>query len=1076
MLMDARTGRPDHVYLSDFGLSKGMLAATGLTRTGQFLGTLDYIAPEQLEGHEVDGRADEYALACAAFELLAGAPPFQRDEAMAVMHAQVSEPPPPLTSRRPDLPSAADRVLARALAKAPADRYATCRQFADALRGALGLPSYAQVPGEAGRQPGGPDRQADNQTVIRPGAGPGGDGQPDAGPGHPGPGLVRGMRELPTGTVTMLFSYTEESTALLSRLGDRYGEAMSAQRALLRDAFDSCRGRDLGTEGDSFFVVFESAGDAVSCCLAGQRALAAHDWPDGVRVRVRMGLHSGEPARHEEGYVGLEVHRAARIAAAAHGGQVVLSDATRHLAESRLPASMSLRDLGWHRLKDIEAPERIYQLVVPGLQEQFPPLRSLGAWTSFPVPMTPLVGRDAELAALRATVARPDVRLVTLTGPGGAGKTRLALAAAASLHEAFGHGGYFVPLAPVHDCEVMWKTIAGSLDVTGDGPDSDVVTGYLRDRRALLVLDNLEQLDGAASVAAAVLAAAPELVILATSRRPLHVVGEHELPVPPLAIPAGGSAAEVAACGAAMLFAQQAQMVRPGFAITEGNAADVAAICARLDGLPLAIELAAARVKLLTPRALRGRLGQGLALAAADAGRPQRQQTLRDTIAWSYELLSPALAEVFRRASVFVGGCGLDALAAVAVEGSAAGPGADPLELTAELQDGSLVTVTEGADGEPRLGMLETIRDYALARLAEAGELEETRRRHAAHYAGFAEAAGGQPGRPVQLAGLDRLEAEHDNLRAALSWSLDPGAADAAADGERAATGMRLARVLIRFWHQRGHVAEGRRWLQRAIDLAAEDAGAPWARLAHGLGILLATQGEHAKAVELFERALAIWRELGDREQQAVALNNLGMTRLYRGELAAARSLLEESITIAREIGSDSRLATALASLGQVENAAGKYDRAAQVLHEALALDQKQGDPRGEAIDQQSLAEISLRAGRIQEARELLAGMLDYATGSGDTEFLANALEVAACIDVDLGDCPRAACMASAADRLRQQTGVPRPAHDEALLERFLAPARAATQSGVWDANMAAGLALTQQQAADLLRSAAQRT
>jgi predicted ATPase/class 3 adenylate cyclase len=879
------------------------------------------------------------------------------------------------------------------------------------------------------------------------------------------------VAELPTGTITMLFSDVEGSTALLSRLGGgRYGEALSDQRAILRGLFCEFGGQEMGTEGDSFFVVFSSAASAVCCCVAVQLNLVGHDWPGGVSLRVRMGLHSGEPARHEDGYVGLDVHRAARIAAAAHGGQVVASEATRLLATPGLPPGVSFRDLGLHRLKDIQAPERLFQLAAGGLPERFPPLRSLGAWTSFPQPVTPLTGRDGELAALRATVGRPGVRLVTLTGPGGVGKTRLALAAASSLHEAFGHDGYFVPLAAVRDGEVMWKAIAGSLDVTGQGPDADVVTGYLRERRALLVLDNLEQLDGAGSVVGALLAAAPGLVILATSRRPLHVQGEHELPVPPLPLPEGGGAAQVAASAAAMLFAQQAQMVRPGFAITEHNAADVAAICARLDGLPLAIELAASRAKLLSPKALLARLGQGLALAAADAGRPRRQQRLRDTIAWSYDLLSPALAGVFRRMGVFAGGADLDALAAVAVDGS--GPGADPLELAAELQDLSLITVTEGPDGEPRLGMLETIRGYALERLAEVGELDQTRRRHAAYYAGFAEEAFQQFHGPVQLAVLDRLETEHDNLRAALTWSLDLSAAGGA---DRAATGARLARALAWFWFERGHATEGRRWLERAIGLTAEDAGAPLAQLAHGLGILLFQLGELDAALPLFERSLAIWRELGDRDQQAKELNSLGITRYYRGDLDAARSPLGKSAAIAREIRSDLRLGAALGSLGQVEGAAGNYDRAEQLLHEALALYQKQGDVGRVALDQQSLAAVSLRAGRIQEARDLLAGTLDYATRSGDAEFLADALELSACIAADRGDASQAARLTGAAEGIRQQTGILRAQPDAALLERFLAPARNSMTPDAWDAELAAGQALSQQQAAGLLRSAAQR-
>lgn len=866
----------------------------------------------------------------------------------------------------------------------------------------------------------------------------------------------------------MLFSDIEGSTALLGRLGNLYGEALSAQRAVMRSAIAEWRGHEMGTEGDSFFVVFESAADAVGCCVAAQRALGEHDWPGGVAVRVRMGLHAGEPSRHDDGYIGIDVHRAARIAAAAHGGQVVMSQVTWQLAQPRLPAGLSVRDLGLHRFKDINELERIYQLAGPGLAERFPPLKSLGAPTSLPVPPTPLVGRESDLEHLRALLGRPGVRLVTLTGTGGVGKTRLAVDAAASLNGAFPEGIYFIALAAARDEEVMWKAIANSLDVTGDGPDAEVVTGYLRDRRALLVLDNLEQLYGAASVVAALLAAAPQLVVLATSRRPLHVPGEHEQPVPPLAIPGGGGAAEVAACGAAMLFAQQARMVRPGFVITENNAADIAAICARLDGLPLAIELAASWVKLLSPKALRGRLGQRLAFAAADAGRPQRQQTLRDTIAWSHELLSPALAGVFRRLGVFAGGCGLDALAAVAVDD--AGTGADPLELAASLHDLSLITVTEGADGEPRVGMLQTIQDYALERLAEAGELEETRRRHAAYYAGFAEDTSEQLYGPLQLAALDRLEAEHGNLRAALAWSLDA----AAASEERTAVGRRLAGALTKFWYQHGHITEGRRWLERAVELTADDAGEPLARLAHGLGILLIQLGELDAAIGLFERSLAIWRELGDRDQQARELNTLGITRYHRGELDAARSVLLEAISIARQLGSDPRLATALTNLGQVEGNAGNYDRATQLLHEALALDHKQGDLQGEAVDQQSLAEIGLRTGQIQQARAQLAGMLGYATGSGDTEFLAYTLELAACIAAAGGDGPQAARLTGAADGLRQQLGIPRPAKDQALLERFLAPAAAATASSAWHAELAAGQALTQQQAAELLRSAAQ--
>jgi predicted ATPase/class 3 adenylate cyclase len=878
------------------------------------------------------------------------------------------------------------------------------------------------------------------------------------------------VAELPAGTITMLFSDIEGSTALLSRLGDRYGEALSAQRALMRAAIAAWHGREMGTEGDSFFVVFESAGDAVGCCLAAQRALARHDWPGRDAVRVRMGLHSGEPTRHEDGYVGMDVHRAARIAAAAHGGQVVLSETTRLLAATGLPAGASVRDLGFHRLKDISEPERIYQLAAPGLQETFPPLKSLGTRTSLPVPPTPLVGRDDDLARLRAVIARPGVRLVTLTGTGGVGKTRLALAAAAALGEAFPQGVFFVALAAVRDVEVMWKTLADSLDVSVEGQAADAVTGYLAGRRALLVLDNLEQLDGAGAVVAALLAAAPGLAVMATSRRPLHVLGEHELPVPPLEIVQEGAADEVAASSAVRLFAQQAGMVRPDFAVTEANAADVAAICRRLDGLPLAIELAASRAKLLAPRALLARLGRSLSLAAAEAGRPLRQQTLRNTVAWSYDLLAPQAAGVFRRMSVFAGGSDLDALAAVAVAGG--GPGErDPLQLAAELQDVSLITVTEGADGEPRLGMLETLREYALELLAQAGELDDAQRRHAEHYAAFAERSREQLGGRAHLIALDRLEAEHDNLRAALSWSLASGIAGQAGDGERAVIGLRLVQAMTTLWYQHAHAAEGRQWLERAIAVTSDNATAPLARLKHGLGVLLQQQGELDAAVQAFNHSLAVWRELSDREQEARELNSLGATHLIVGDLDAARALLEESAGISRQIGSDARLAAALTNLGEVEIAAGNLERASEALREALELDDKRGDVFGAAIDRQALAMLSLRAGRSEEAGDLLSSSLDYVVSSGDADFLANTLELSACITADLGDHLRAARLAGAAEAIRQKAGMPISQADIALLERFLAPARASVAPEEWDAELAAGRALAQQEAVRFLLS-----
>jgi tetratricopeptide (TPR) repeat protein len=397
------------------------------------------------------------------------------------------------------------------------------------------------------------------------------------------------------------------------------------------------------------------------------------------------------------------------------------------------------------------------------------------------------------------------------------------------------------------------------------------------------------------------------------------------------------------------------------------------------------------------------------------------------------------------------------------------GPEADPLPRVAELLDVSLITVTEGTDGEPRVGMLETIREFALERLERSGDLTITRRRHAEYYAALAEQALGQLRGPASLAWLDRLEAEHGNFRAALSWSLDARAADQAGAGKRTATGLRLVRALTPFWYQHGHAARARRWLERAVELASDGAGAPLAQVVHGLGVLVQQQGQDEAALRLFERSLTIWRDLNDRDNMARELNSIGITRRCLGELDSARSSFEDSIAIARELRSDARLATALVNLGQVEIDAGNVTRAMEVLHEALALDRQRGDTWAAAISQHLIAAASLREGRVQEARDLLSSILGDVVGSGDIELLAAVLELSAAAAARLGDSKRAALLTGAAENIRETAGMPIPRPDAALLDQFLTPARATISREVWDAELAAGRALTQQQAITLL-------
>ena len=872
--------------------------------------------------------------------------------------------------------------------------------------------------------------------------------------------ILGSVDPLPTGTVTMLFSDIEGSTALLGRLGDSYGEALSAQRRIMRAAIGACSGHEMGTEGDSFFVVFDSATHAIDACLQAQRTLTGFDWPDGEQVRVRMGVHTGHPARLEEGYVGMDLNRAARIAATAHGGQVVVSSATGELVGPQLPDAVELVDLGWHRLKDIDQPEHIFQLCAPDLPAEFPHLKSLGSQSRLPTPATRLVGRDAALADLRAVVLRPGVRLVTLTGPGGVGKTRTALALASSLDTAFHGDVYFAPLATVTAAEGIWNVLADVLGVNTDVGLERAVPGLLGDRPALLVLDNLEQLEDAAGVISALLAAAPRSVVIATSRRPVHLQGEWECPVPPLDGPEGNELEQVAASPAVRLFVQQAALVRPGFTLDPRNAADVAAICHRLDGLPLALELAASRVKLLSPTALLARLGERLDLSTTDVDRPTRHQTLRATIAWSHDLLSPDQQQVFRRLGVFTGGCDLDAIEAVAQTG-------DALDAVTALLDVSLVTVAETPEGDLRVDLLETIREYAAGQLADAEELDATRRRHAAHYAHFAEQANAELHGSHQLTWVDRLETEHDNLHAALAWALGGPDGDPD-DPERRSCGFRLVTALSYFWYSHD-VADGRSWLESALARAGGEEGHTLAETAHGLGWVLQQQGETERALPMLERNLSLCRGLGDPLLLAKALNVLGMAHRHLGHLEDARRHLEESLAIARQLD-DPLLSAVLNHLAVVALDSDDPERAVELLRQQLDAASRHGDTFAMGMGRLNHAAAIGRAGRPAEAEDLMRVLVGDAHDLGDVLLVVSTLDELAETALARQHDLRAARLIGAADRIREQIRIPRTAPDLRHLERSVAPARDRVGSGAWEAAVSSGRELSRREAVALAR------
>jgi predicted ATPase/class 3 adenylate cyclase len=624
------------------------------------------------------------------------------------------------------------------------------------------------------------------------------------------------VRELPSGTVTFLFTDIEGSTHLLDLLGDRYGESLEKHRDLLRQAFVDHGGVEVDTQGDAFFVVFRGARNAVQAAAHAQRSLAGHDWLEGLPVRVRMGLHSGEPGRISEGYFGVDVHRGARICAAAHGGQVLLSHATRELVGDAPGDGLALQDLGKHRLKDLTLAQRLYQLVVHGLESRFPAIMTLeNRPTNLPSQPSALIGRGAELPDALLLLRRDDARLLTLTGPGGTGKTRLALQLAAESLDDFSDGCFFVTLAPISDPGLVTATIAQTLAVRerpGETLD-ETLADYLRDRQLLLLLDNFEQVLAGAPAVSALLGAAPRLKVLVTSRAPLRISGEHELAVPPLRLPDLLELPELDALTqyeAVELFVERAVAVKADFALTNQNAPAVAEICVCLDGLPLAIELAAARVRALPPSTLLERLGHRfdfLTSGLVDA--PARQQTLRAAIDWSYALLDEPEQRLFGQLSVFLRSWDLEGAEAVA------DPGVSAIDVLASLVENSLVRPIEDPEGGARYFMLETIREYASERLAASPDEHAVRRRHAEYVLLLAERADavltGQdfsfPGEPEA-----RFQEELPNIRAALEWATarDPSFA------------LRLAGLGAWAWVVRGMTAEAQVWLSRALEAAGE--------------------------------------------------------------------------------------------------------------------------------------------------------------------------------------------------------------------------------------------------------------
>ena len=928
------------------------------------------------------------------------------------------------------------------------------------------------------------------------------------------------MAILPQGTVTFLFTDIEGSTRLVQELGPRYRDVLERHQALLRDAFAA--GAEVGTEGDSFFVAFASATDAVGAAVAGQRALAQEPWPDGHRVRVRMGLHTGQANLGADGYVGFDVHRAARIAAAGYGGQVLLSESTRSLVSRDLPDGAAIRDLGLHRLKDLAVPERIFQLAIGGLDEDFPALRTMDySRTNLPAQLTSFIGRERELGELQA-LARAH-RLVTVIGTGGTGKTRLMLQATADLVGEHEDGAWLVELAPISDPELVVGAVARGLGIREDPgrPLIETVLDYVRTKSMVVLLDNCEHLIGSvAELAEQLLATSPRVSLIATSREALGVTGEHVYQVPSLGLPdepgaPGEHGAEdvlppdVLASEAVRLFVDRATAVLPSFVLTPADAPAVVEICRRLDGIPLAIELAAARTPLLSVHEIALRLGDRFRLLTG--GRRTalpRQQTLQALIDWSWDLLTDDERRLLRRLAVFSGGCTLEAATEVArdVDETPSGDDGslDTLDTIGRLVGRSLVVADRG--GSTRYHLLETIRQYARDRLVAANESSDMRGRHLAFFLALAEEAEPALNGPDMVAWLARLDADADNLRAAIDWAFE----------EDPVSAMRLCVALALYWRSRS-LAEGLDSLRRAAELAGSlpvsvdpdsERAILIARVLAAAANASWMAGSASVGVPWAGESLRIARQTGDARSLGEALTAMAMTTVFTGELDGVLEWTDEAVRIAEGIGAWAPIAFVESGLSQWEVERGNHEAAMARLAKATVAAERSGNPEAIAFTALSHGRVGGFAGRLDGARRWFAKAIDGYSQIGDvglvlvsrSDFahalrsngaveeavelyretlhgwqhrgnrgaIANQLESVAFIGVEKGDNLRAAELLAAAEAIRETADAPMLVFERTEYDAAVAAVRDRLEAQQFEAAWADGRRLSTDEAVAL--------
>ncbi|HEX8009450.1 MAG TPA: tetratricopeptide repeat protein [Casimicrobiaceae bacterium] len=860
--------------------------------------------------------------------------------------------------------------------------------------------------------------------------------------------------QAPSAVTTFLFTDIEGSSRLWEQEPERMGPALACHDAIVRAAVESHHGEVVKMSGDGVHAAFSDPLDAIRASLQLQLELAGPETTQGVALGVRCGMHAGVNERRDRDFFGTAVNRAARIMSAAHGGQVLVSQAVAVLVGERLPPGVALRDLGSVRLRDLSSPERVYQVVHPQLRQDFPALRSLETTpNNLPQQVTSFIDRERELAEVKQRLA--DARLLTLLGVGGIGKTRLSLQVAADSMDDYPDGVWLVELAPITDPGLVALAVASVVGVREEAgrPVIEALVKYVKDRRLLLILDNCEHLlEACAELAKQLLQAGPHLRILASSREHLRLAGEATFTVPALATPDPYEKfihAALTQYAAARLFIDRAVAAQPAFEVSQQNAAAVAEVCQRLDGIPLAIELAASRARALSVETIAARLNDRFRLlTGGDRTALPRQQTLRALIDWSHDLLTERERTLFRRLAVFVGGWTLEAAEAIAPGGDI--EGADVLDLLTHLVEKSLVAI-EAEGGRYRL--LDTVREYARERLGKSGEEEQVRDRHLGYYLGLAEKARPELFGGSQSTWLRRLDLERENLLSAHSWC------DRTEAG--AESGVRLVHAVKPYCFNRGLLGLGHRLTLEALAReGAQGRNQARCKILADAGQYCSFMGRYSEALRHLEEGLAIAREIGNTGMIARVLQPLGMASLGVGEAAAARGYLEEALVLARELGDKRELAGAINALAQLHRLEANLETAEPLYDQVVALARELGDREIIAVGLLNLAMVFLGRGAYERARTVLLEALTIAEEIGSRPAGQSVLDVCAGLAAIRREWERAARFYGVVQAQIGDTGIQRDPTDEAFLKPLIAQSRDTLGPSSFAGAEAAGRAL----------------